>query len=77
MERRRSLNDEREKLSIIENIYGQVSREFEEEEKAARCENRPKKIVKLAKISTITDPAYLCDLIDYDNDPTRIEVNLT
>lgn len=62
-------------MSIVEKIYNQVSEDFEEEEKAARCENRPMmKTVKLADVSKITDPAYLCDLIDEDNDPGRIEV---
>lgn len=75
MERRRSVADEREKLSVVEKIFSQVSEQFEEEEKAARSENRPKKSVKLAEISKITDAADLCYLIDEDNDPGRIEVN--
>lgn len=66
--------DERTKSTIVDKIYRQVTSEFEDEVKAARCENRPKKIVKLAEISSINDAAYLCQLLDEDNDPERIQV---
>ncbi|KAG4075254.1 hypothetical protein HA402_003045 [Bradysia odoriphaga] len=74
VERRRSINDEREKSTILEKIINEVTRDFEEEEKSARYENRPRKIAKLAELSSITDPAYLCELLDNDKDPERIEV---
>ncbi|XP_037034626.1 breast cancer type 2 susceptibility protein homolog [Bradysia coprophila] len=77
VERRRSINDEREKSTILEKIINEVTRDFEEEEKCARYENRPRKIIKLAELSSITDPAYLCELLDNDNDPERIEGELT
>lgn len=75
MERRRSATEELEQLSIVEEIYEQVCEEFEKEEKTARSENHRKKHVKSAEISKITDPAYLINLLDEDNDPGRIEVN--
>ncbi|KAJ6644293.1 Breast cancer type 2 susceptibility protein like [Pseudolycoriella hygida] len=77
VERRRTVNDEREKLSLVEKVYSQVCKELEEEEKTARYENQPLKIVKMDHISSITDPAYLCDLMDEDVDPARIENQMT
>lgn len=73
VEKRRSLN-EREKLDIVDKIYSQVSRDYEEEEKAIRLENRPKKI-KVSEISSITDAALLCDLLDTDMDPSSVVVS--
>lgn len=74
VERRRSLTEERERSSLIERVLNEISRDFEEEEKSARSENRPSKMVKLSEISSITDAAYLCDLLENDKDPERIEV---
>lgn len=75
VERRRSINEEREKSRIFDKIISQVTRDFEEEEKSTRYNDRPRKITKLAELSSITDPAYLCELLDNDKDPERIEVN--
>ena len=75
VERRRSINEEREKSRIFDSIISEVTRDFEEEEMSKRYNDRPRKITKLAELSSITDPAYLCELLDNDKDPESIEVN--
>lgn len=59
---------------MVDRVYREVSKTFEEEERAARSENRPRKMVKLGEIPSITDPEYLCQLLDEDNDPEGIQV---
>ncbi len=71
---RRTANEERGMTETFEKLYSQVSKDLEEEEKVARSENRPNKIVKLAEISSIDDPAYLFELWTDAKDPERIEV---
>lgn len=74
VERRRSIKEEQDRSIIVEQIFNQICKDIEDEEKADRHENRPRKFPKLSDISTITDPAVLCDLLDKDNDPERIQV---